>query len=95
MQEAVASRDVGEARACLRSLAVPFFHHEFVKQALLTVMENSVAAAPLLELLKSLADSSDVSPLQMQKVSNVTLYCPDCSTPHLLFMSSHAWACPL
>lgn len=73
-QEAVSSRDMGEARTCLRSLAVPFFHHELVKQALLAAMEDAAAAVPLLDLLKSLADSADVSPLQMQKVTRVTLF---------------------
>lgn len=74
VQEAVSSEDVGEARLCLRSLAVPFFHHQLVKQALLMAMENATAAEPLLELLKSLAGSGDISPLQMQKVSYFPLY---------------------
>jgi len=58
---------VGEARSCLRALAVPFFHHELVKQALLAAMEEPAAAPALLGLLKALADSADVSALQMQK----------------------------
>lgn len=59
---------MGEARLCLRNLAVPPFHHELVKQALVAAMEDESAAKPLLELLKGLADSGDVSPMQMQKV---------------------------
>ncbi len=66
-QEAKLSHDVGEARLCLRALAVPFFHHELVKQALLAAMEEPAAAPTLLGLLKALADSADVSALQMQK----------------------------
>ena len=67
-QEAKLSHDVAEARSCLRALAVPFFHHELVKQALLAAMEEPAAAPTLLALLKALADSADISPLQMQKV---------------------------
>lgn len=37
LSEYQASRDVGEARRCLHSLAVPFFHHELVKQARILV----------------------------------------------------------
>ena len=73
-QEVKSSHDIGEARACLRSLAVPFFHHELVKQALLAAMEDAAAAGPLQELLKALADSADISPLQMQKVWQLWLH---------------------
>ena len=59
---------MAEARSCLRALAVPFFHHELVKQALLAAMEEPAAAPTLLALLKALADSADITPLQMQKV---------------------------
>lgn len=70
----MSSDDMGEARLCLRNLAVPFFHHQLVKQALLMAMESVPAATPLLELLKSLAQSGDISPLQMQKVSDFLVY---------------------
>ena len=59
---------MAEARSCLRSLAVPFFHHELVKQALLAAMEESAAAPTLLGLLKALSESADITALQMQKV---------------------------
>ena len=61
------SHDVAEARSCLRELAVPFFHHELVKQALLAAMEEPATAPTLLGLLRALADSADISALQMQK----------------------------
>ena len=84
----MSSRDTAEARTCLRSLAVPFFHHELVKQALLTAMEDAAAAPPLLELLKSLAGSADVSPLQMQKVPLDDLLPPPSQMSHLLQLAS-------
>ena len=43
MQEYVISGDVAEARLRLRGLAAQFFHHECVKQALLTAMQVFLA----------------------------------------------------
>lgn len=67
LQEYVASADQVEAERCLRELAVPFFHHEVVKQALLLAMEAPAAQGPLLALLLRMADSGLVSGSQMQK----------------------------
>ena len=67
LQEYVASADQAEAERCLRELAVPFFHHELVKQALLAAMEAPAAQRPLLALLARMADSGLVSGSQMQK----------------------------
>ena len=67
LQEYVASADQAEAERCLRELAVPFFHHELVKQALLAAMEAPAAQGPLLALLSRMADSGLVSGSQMQK----------------------------
>lgn len=39
LQEYQDSHDVEEARRRLRELALPFFHHETVKQALLAAMQ--------------------------------------------------------
>ena len=63
----MASADQAEAERCLRELAVPFFHHELVKQALLLAMEAPAAQGPLLALLSCMADSGLVSGSQMQK----------------------------
>lgn len=61
------SADEAEAARCLRELAVPFFHHEVVKQALLLAMEQPAVQAPLLALLAHMAESGLVSGSQMQK----------------------------
>ena len=69
MQEYLSSKDVSEARHCLRKLAVPFFHHEVVKQALLRMMEEGVSNEESLEqLLKQLSSTGDISNSQMARV---------------------------
>ncbi|KAK9819246.1 hypothetical protein WJX81_007334 [Elliptochloris bilobata] len=67
LKEYVASADKAEAERCLRELAVPFFHHEVVKQALLLAMEAPASQGPLLALLAHMADSGLVSGSQMHK----------------------------
>ena len=62
------SKDVQESRHCLHKLAVPFFHHELVKQALLLVLEDSSKEGSLLELLKQLNASGDISDSQISRV---------------------------
>ena len=68
LSEYLVSGDVGEARRCLRALDARYFHHEFVKRALVLCIEAAVGAetAPrLLGLLKVLGDSGEVSASQM------------------------------
>mmetsp|Transcript_37352 Transcript_37352/g.92359 ORF Transcript_37352/g.92359 Transcript_37352/m.92359 type:complete len:399 (+) Transcript_37352:383-1579(+) len=62
------SGDVAEARRCLRALNAKYFHHEFVKRALVLCIEAAPGAetAPrLLGLLKVLGDSGEVTGSQM------------------------------
>ena len=61
---------MGEVRRLLLDLAVPFFHHELVKQALLAGLEAADAKGlePTLRLLRELSDSGDLSTSQMAKV---------------------------
>ena len=71
LQEYLSSKDVSEARHCLRKLAVPFFHHEVVKQALLCCMEeeeHSSNEESLVQLLKQLSSTGDISNSQMARV---------------------------
>ena len=70
LQEYVVTNDVTETRRCLYDLHMPFFHHEFVKQALNTALEapkdcNTVAV--ILGLFKVLGDSGELSASQLQK----------------------------
>jgi len=71
LQEFAVSRDVEEAARCLRSLHVPFFYHEAVKQAILMAMEASSAnpglTQALIDLLARLAESGEVSIGQLSK----------------------------
>ena len=74
VQEYLSSKDVSEARHCLRKLAVPFFHHEVVKQALLRCMEEeeeSSIGESLVHLLKELVSTGDISHSQMARVSPI------------------------
>ena len=70
MQEYLSSSNVSEARHCLHKLAVPFFHHEVVKQALLRMMEGEQTQPALVQLLRQLSSSGDLSDSQMSRVSN-------------------------
>lgn len=68
LSEYLISGDVVEARRCLRSIDAKYFHHEFVKRALVLCIEAAVGAetAPrLLGLLKVVSDSGEVSASQM------------------------------
>jgi hypothetical protein len=40
LEEYLSSRDMKEAQACLRSLKMPFFHHELVKKCLIIAIEK-------------------------------------------------------
>lgn len=74
LQEYLVSKDIAEVRRCLHSLAMPFFHHEAVKQALLMALDDPAKQGPVLQMLGQLADSSDISGSQMlrgfQRVSD-------------------------
>lgn len=67
LQEYLSSNNVSEARLCLRKLAVPFFHHEVVKQALLRMMEDTQTDSSLVQLLKQLSSSGDLSDSQISR----------------------------
>ncbi|XP_076841171.1 programmed cell death protein 4b [Brachyhypopomus gauderio] len=69
LKEYVLSGDVTEAERCLRDLEVPHFHHQFVYEAIVMVLESSGDAAlrMIMKLLKSLSDSSVITVDQMRK----------------------------
>ena len=69
MQEYLSSKDVSEARSCLRKLAVPFFHHEVVKQALLRLMQDTQTEESLVTLLKQLSGFDDLSSSQISSAT--------------------------
>ncbi|WIA38524.1 hypothetical protein OEZ86_001845 [Tetradesmus obliquus] len=67
LSEYLDSRDAAEASRCLRGLAVPFFHHELVKQALHAAMETPAHTEAVIALLKRLSESSEVNSSQLAK----------------------------
>ncbi|CAL53999.1 MIF4-like, type 1/2/3 [Ostreococcus tauri] len=70
LDEYVVTNDVSEIRHCLHDLHMAFFHHEFVKKALMLALEapkDSNIVANILGLLKVLGDSAELSMSQLQK----------------------------
>jgi programmed cell death protein 4 len=88
LKEYQTSGDVAEVRACLHKLALPFFHHEVVKQALLLALEDPNKQPLVLRLLKELSSSSDISSSQLLKgftrvrdhLDDTALDCPKAHT---------------
>ncbi|KAK9834580.1 hypothetical protein WJX74_005106 [Apatococcus lobatus] len=83
LQEYTASQDSTEAAECLRKLAVPFFHHEVVKQSLLIAITSPQHQAAMLHLLSSLSASGQISSSQLSRgvhrvVANLDDTCLDC-----------------
>ncbi|PSC74724.1 Programmed cell death 4 [Micractinium conductrix] len=66
LQEYSSSGDKAEVRRLLGALAVPFFHHELVKQALLLGMDTP-SQEPFLGLLGLLSETAEISASQMTK----------------------------
>jgi hypothetical protein len=91
-QEYVASQDHSEATRCLRVLAVPFFHHELVKQALLIAMQEPSTEPAMLGLFASVTESGIVSLSQMVKVSPLRLRQIACCT-HSFTHWLALWTC--
>ncbi|XP_060938444.1 programmed cell death protein 4b [Limanda limanda] len=69
LKEYVLSGDRTEAERCLRDLEVPHFHHEFVYEAVLMVLESKgeKTSKMVLQLLKSLSASSIITVDQMRR----------------------------
>lgn len=69
LKEYILSGDGKEAERCLRDLEVPHFHHEFVYEAIVMVLESrgEKTFKMVLQLLKSLSLSSIITVDQMQR----------------------------
>lgn len=67
LNEYQSSGDAAEVRRLLHDLAVPFFHHELVKQALVMGCTGSSSMDKFIALLRDLSSSGDVSTSQMTK----------------------------
>lgn len=69
LKEYMLSGDTVEAERCLRELEVPHFHHEFVYEAIVMVLESKgdTAVQMILKLLKSLFDSTVITVDQMRR----------------------------
>jgi len=69
LKEYLSSGDIEEATRCLKELEVPHFHHEFVYEAIVMVLEDSTrrAAETMAKLLESLCSSVVVSADQLKQ----------------------------
>ncbi|XP_051550848.1 programmed cell death protein 4-like isoform X1 [Myxocyprinus asiaticus] len=69
LKEYLLSGDTLEAERCLRELEVPHFHHEFVYEALIMVLESKGdrALQMILQLLKSLCASTVITVDQLRR----------------------------
>ena len=57
VQEYLVTTDISEAVRCLHDLAVPYYHHEFVRLVIEAIFEAPTKAAVLTDLLAKLSDS--------------------------------------
>nr|XP_061778759.1 programmed cell death protein 4-like [Nerophis lumbriciformis] len=69
LKEYILSGDSKEAERCLRDLEVPHFHHEFVYEAIVMVLESKGEKTfnMLLQLLRSLSVTSIITVEQMRR----------------------------
>ncbi|EIE18312.1 MA3-domain-containing protein [Coccomyxa subellipsoidea C-169] len=65
LKEYVRSGDSAEVEKGLRALAVPFFHHEFVRQAVVIALHNTPKQDSILQLLGGFAESGFLSTTQL------------------------------
>ena len=69
LQGYLANIDATAAEKALRELAVPFFHHEFVRQAVMQALHGADSEALIIELLGQLSECGLVSSNQLAKAS--------------------------
>ena len=72
MQGYLGHGDATAAEKALRELAVPFFHHEFVRQAVMQALHGADSEALIIDLLGQLSECGLVSSNQLAKVSGST-----------------------
>ena len=75
IKEFISAQDVAEVRRVIQSLAVPHYHHEFVKLAVQACFENPDALEPLVGLLSGLISTGDVN--KSQTVLGLRRICND------------------
>jgi len=68
LQAYLADGDATAAEKALRELAVPFFHHEFVRQAVMQALHSADSESRILSLLGKLSECGLVSSNQLAKV---------------------------
>lgn len=64
----MANVDATAVEKGLRELAVPFFHHEFVRQAVMQALHSADSESCMLSLLGQLSECGLVSSNQLAKV---------------------------
>ena len=81
----MANGDATAVEKGLRELAVPFFHHEFVRQAIMQALHSADSESCMLSLLGQLSECGLVSSNQLAKVisppswpTHCTSHCRQC-----------------
>lgn len=74
LQGYLAHGDAEAAEQGLRGLSVPFFHHEFVRQAVTAALQSADAERAILSLLGRLSECGLVSSNQLAKVRKAGLH---------------------
>ena len=69
LQAYLADREATAAEKALRELAVPFFHHEFVRQAVMQALHGADSQALIIDLMGKLSECGLVSSNQLAKAS--------------------------
>ena len=72
MQGYLTHEDATAAEKALRELAVPFFHHEFVRQAVMQALHSADSEALIVDLLGQLSECGLVSSNQLGKASGTS-----------------------
>lgn len=102
IKEYISAHDSAEVRRALKDLAVPHYHHEFVKLAVQACFEDPDATPGLVSLLDDLIDTNDVNKSQTMTglkriacdLDQITLDCPNAKVIMMQVMDhakQHAW----
>lgn len=67
LKEYLGSKEVDEIARCLHELAMPFYHHEFVRRALEMALDSDANLEAVEELLSRFSERGEISETQMKK----------------------------
>jgi len=67
LKEYLVSKDIDEIARCLRELAIPFYHHEFVRRALEMALDKENDLEAIEKLLSVFSRRGEISVTQMKE----------------------------